>query len=170
MRYEQGAVDVIRSAARYARTLGHGFVGTAHLLLALTQQPDRTGQLLHSFGVRESVLRDLTVLSYGLGQEGLPLHQSFTADTRKLLEGASWEARHGGCRQIGSDHILLAMARLDGTTAWQLLKLCQVDLDMLLKLFNHCTLLRHLFFLLCQLFILLCQLFILLCQLFILLR
>jgi ATP-dependent Clp protease ATP-binding subunit ClpC len=133
-------VDVIRSAARYARTLGHGFVGTAHLLLALTQQPDRTGQLLHSFGVRESVLRDLTVLSYGLGQEGLPLHQSFTTDTRKLLEGASWEARHGGCRQIGSDHILLAMARLDGTTAWQLLKLCQVDLDMLFTLAVECSL------------------------------
>ena len=140
MRYEQGAAEVIRTAARYARTLGHSFVGTAHLLLALTQYPDRTGQLLHSFGVRESVLRDLTVLSYGLGQEGLPLHQGFTAVARKLLEGASWEARHGGCRQIGNDHILLAMTRLDGTTALQLLHLCQVDLDMLFTLAVECRL------------------------------
>ena len=134
MRYEQGAAEVIRSAAQHARTLGHGFVGTAHLLLALVERPDWTGQLLRSFGVEEQLLQDLTVLSYGLGQEGLPLHQSFTAAARKLLEGASWEARHGGSRQIGSDHILLAMTRLDGTTARQLLQLCQVDVEELFTL------------------------------------
>ena len=134
MRYEQSAADVIRLAAQLARGMGHGFVGTAHLLLALAGRPDWTGQLLHSFGVEERLLHDLTVLSYGLGQEGLPLHQSFTPTARKLLQGASWEARHGGARQIGTDHILLAMTRLDDTTARQLLQLCQVDVEELFTL------------------------------------
>ena len=140
MRYEQGAAEVIRSAAQYSRTLGHGFVGTAHLLLALVRRPDWTGQLLHSFGVGEQLLRDLTVLTYGLGQEGLPLHQSFSPAARKSLQGASWEARHGGCRQIGTDHILIALTRLEGTTARQLLQLCQVDVDMVFTLAVECRL------------------------------
>ena len=134
MRYEQAAAEVIRSAARNARSLGHCFVGSAHLLLALTQQPDWTGQLLQSFGVRETLLQDLTALSYGLGQEGLPLHQSFTAAARKILQGASWEARRSLSKQIRSEHILLAITRLDGTTAQQLLQLCQVDVEELFTL------------------------------------
>ena len=125
---------MIRGAAREARLLGHGFVGTAHLLLALIDDAGWGGQLLRSFGLERQLLEDLTVLSYGLGQEGLPLHQSFTPSARKILQGAGWEARHGGCRLIGADHILLALTRLEGTSARQLLQLCQVDMEELFTL------------------------------------
>ena len=134
MRYEQGAAESIRLAACLARSMGHGFVGTAHLLAALSQRPDWVGQLLQSFGVREPLALDLTVLAYGLGQGGLPLRQSFTASARKILEGAGWEARHSGSRLICGDHILLALTRLDGTTAQQVLQLCQADPEELFTL------------------------------------
>ena len=134
MRYNPKAIEVLRLAARSARSMGHGFVGTAHLLLALTIVPDWPGQLLQSFGMNGQLVEDLMVLSYGRGHIGMELHQSFTPDAEKLLEGAAWEARRNGQRQIGSEHILLAMTRLEATTAWNMLQLCQVDVEALFTL------------------------------------
>ena len=134
MRYAADGVGVIRGAAREARLLGHGFIGTAHLLLALISDGGWAGQLLRGFGLERQLLQDLTILNYGLGQEGLPLHQSFTASARKIFQGAGWEARHSGCREIAADHILLALTRLEGTSAWQLLQLCGVDMEELFTL------------------------------------
>ena len=134
MRYEQSALDTIRAASQKSRALGHSFVGTAHLLLALAERADWAGQLLRGFGVRETLLEDLTILAYGLGQRDLALYQGFTVSARRILQGAAWEARHCGCRQIGSDHFLLAMTRLETTTAQQILQICQVDLEELFTL------------------------------------
>ena len=134
MRYEQSALDTIRAASRKSRALGHGFVGTAHLLLALAERGDWAGQLLRIFGVGETLLEDLTILAYGLGQGDLALYQGFTVSARKVLQGAAWEARHCNCHQIGSDHILLALTRLDATTAQQMLQMCQVDPEELFTL------------------------------------
>ena len=134
MRYAHNGAEVIRLAAQNARELGHSFVGTAHLLQALTSQPDRIGQLLQSFGLSERLLSDLTLLCYGRGQGGMPLQQTFTPAAGKLLQGAAWEARHDGSRLIGSRHILLAMTRLEATTAQQLLQLCQIDREELFSL------------------------------------
>ncbi len=134
MRYEHSGAQVIRRAGREAEVLGHGFVGTGHLLLALSSGTDWTARLLQSFGLRRQLLEDLLLVSYGSGQSGLPLHQGLTPSARKILEGAGWEARHSGSRQIGADHILLAITRLETTTAWQLLSLCQVDTQELFHL------------------------------------
>ena len=128
MRYEQKASDLITAAARRARDLGHGFVGSAHLLLALSHS-GWEGQLLRSLGADPVLLRDLTVLSYGFGQAGLPLGQGFTPQVRQILQGAAWEARHAGCKQIGCSHILLALTRLEDTTALQILTICGVDAE-----------------------------------------
>ena len=92
MRYDTNGAEIIRAAAREARLLGHGFVGTAHLLLALTCGPQWPRLLLESMGVHRQLLQDLMVLSYGQGQGDLPLHQGFTTDARKILQGAGWEA------------------------------------------------------------------------------
>ena len=134
MRYDTNGAEIIRAAAREARLLGHGFVGTSHLLLALTSGSQWPGLLLESMGVHRQLLQDLMVLSYGQGQGDLPLHQGFTTDARKILQGAGWEARHSGSRHISAEHILLALTRLEGTSAWALLQLCQVDTEELFHL------------------------------------
>ena len=126
MRYAPEAVDLLVKSARWARKLGHGFVGTAHILLALCAC-GASGRLLLAMGVETRLLEDLTVLHYGLGQGGLPLQQGFTRKARQLLTGAAREAGHCRSKTVGCGHILLAMTRLEDTTARLLLRLCGVD-------------------------------------------
>ena len=45
MRYAETTVELILAAARHARGLGHGYVGSIHLLLALAEEPGTPGAL-----------------------------------------------------------------------------------------------------------------------------
>ncbi len=128
MYYSPDGADLIATAASTARAMGHSFVGTAHLLLALLIRPGRYGRLLRQMGAGEQLLWDLTELSYGRGHGGLPLRQGFTAEAAAVLRMASREAVFG---QIGAAHILLALCRTDHSTAWRLLMLCDVDTGLL---------------------------------------
>ncbi len=118
---------MITLAAGYARSMGHSFVGTAHLLLALRDQPGWTGQLLRSFGTSQSLLWDLTAVHYGLGQRGLPLQQGMTPQLRELLRRASVEADRSADRQVSAGHVMLALAGMESCTAGKILRLCRIE-------------------------------------------
>ena len=53
MRYSQEAADVIVAAAAQARALGHSYVGSVHLLMALCASRGEAGMLLRGVGVTE---------------------------------------------------------------------------------------------------------------------
>ncbi len=133
MGYAPQAANLITAAAGFARCMGHGFVGTAHLLLALAESPGWTCAVLHNLGADPVLLQDLTLLSYGWGHSGLPLQQGLSDHLCRVLEIAGREAECTGSKQIGAGHILLALCRVEGTTARQLLTLSQVDADALFQ-------------------------------------
>ena len=128
MYYAQDAADLITTAAAIARSMGHSFVGTAHLLLAVLTRPGWPGRLLRQLGVGEQLLWDLTELTFGTGRSGLPLRQGFSVQAQRVLQAAASEADG---QQIGGAHILLALCRTEDTTARQLLDLCPENADML---------------------------------------
>ncbi len=127
MRYTQQSQSLLSQAASFARSMGHSFLGTAHVLLALSDQTGWEGMLLRSLGARQSLLRDLTAVSYGLGSKGLPLQQGLTPQLRQLLQGAAWEAKYSQSQKIDNMHLLLALARSEDNTAADILQLCRVD-------------------------------------------
>ena len=129
MRFDPQATVLITSAADFARSMGHGFVGTAHLLLSLVSRPGWPSLLLRSLGADSQLLQDLTVLSYGYGQENLPLQQGLTPEANFVMQNAAWEAGYGDSGRITPGHLLLALCRTERTTARQLLMLCRVDAD-----------------------------------------
>ncbi len=124
-------MDLVGLAASFSRSMGHSFVGSAHILLALHAQPGWAGLLLRSFDIRESLLWDLTAASYGLGQRGLPLQQGLSRDVRRIFHLAAQDARQMGRRRVSVCHVLLGLLRCEGCTAWQMLSWCQVDADVL---------------------------------------
>ena len=134
MRYHMQTEILLRRCAGKARALGHSYVGSAHLLLALAEEPGGIGMVLRQLGVNPDLTESLTLLLYGAGTPDLPLPQGFTVETRELLRCAAREARQQFSREVQPHHILLAMARREGTAASELLKLSGVSADVL---FTH---------------------------------
>ena len=128
MRYEDEGRKVIREAGKRARSLGHSYVGSGHLLLALAAEPGPVGQLLRDSGADPGYLEDLVAAVWGRGAE-LPLSQGFTGTARHILRGAAREARYSRRRAVGAMHILLALTRKKESQAARLLELCGIDPD-----------------------------------------
>ena len=132
LRYHERTEELIRSCAGKARSCGHSYVGTAHLLVAMAELPGETGQLLRALGVQPELAGDLTQLIYGAGTPELPLPQGMTAEVRSILRRAAREAKNLQQKQIEPVHLLLAMARQEDSTAGELLRFAGVSGDALL--------------------------------------
>ena len=127
LRYDLETTELIRSAGQKAKEMGHGYVGSAHLLLAMTQNRGFAGNILRGFGLDGAVAEDMTVIMYGKGTPHLPLPQGLSPQLRGILRCAAREARNCGSREIDSRHMLLALARREQTSAAQLLNFSGID-------------------------------------------
>ena len=131
MRFGAEASKLILSAGSCARKMGHSYVGSVHFLLALMAEQGLSGRLLRGFGLEIGVLRDMTMVLYGVGTPELPLPQGLTKEARRILRGAAGEAQLLKRREVECIHILLALTRREKAAARQLLLLCGVDPDRL---------------------------------------
>ena len=127
MRYELDATNLILSAAEQARRMGHSYVGSEHILLALSQSPGWPGQILSGAGLDPTLTGQLAAALYGAGSPGLPLPQGLTSSARRILRGAGAEARRLGRKDVNTLHILLSLLRREKTAALELLALADVD-------------------------------------------
>ena len=131
MRYHAQTLELIQSAARKARSLGHSYVGSAHLLLALSREPGNVGLVLRQLGVDPELTEAMALLLYGAGTPDLPLPQGLTEEARQLLVDAAREAKRQKSREIRPEHLLLALARQEGSAAGELLQINGVTGDIL---------------------------------------
>ena len=131
MRYEEGSRGLILAAGRKARAMGHSYVGSVHLLLAMAEASGPVGLLLRSSGVDPVLAEQMALALYGRGRADLPLPQSMTGTMRAILRGAAREARFSRRRKVGPQHILLAMIRRQRTGAQMLMTLSGVDAEVL---------------------------------------
>jgi ATP-dependent Clp protease ATP-binding subunit ClpA len=93
---------------------------------------DLDGEALASLGIDLEQIRARTDAAFGAGaldrvgeerraRRNRRSHIPFTPEAKKALELSLREAIHVGSRSIDSGHVLLAVARLDGTTAHRVL-------------------------------------------------
>ena len=127
MRYEKAGRELVLEARRKAREMGHSYVGSGHLLMALAARTGPEGNLLRCCGAAPERLEALAGALWGRGTAGLALHQGLTATARQVLRGAAMEAVYCGKRRVAPVQILLSLTRREGGQAAQLLSLCGVD-------------------------------------------
>ncbi len=131
MHYDTQTSHILRVSAVFARELGHSFVGSGHILLALADTPGSMSMVLRSFGLDAGLLKKEMALLWGSGSRQLPLRQGFSPGAKQVLRRAAAEARSQGLRQIYPEHILVAIIRQENSEACQMLRFSAVDPDAL---------------------------------------
>lgn len=128
MRLSAQMRQALLRASREARLLGHGYVGTLHLLLGLCEDEGSAGQVLRGYGLYLQPARYVSATLYGSGNSTLPLRQGYTARAVKTLNRASREAQAGLIEPV---HLLLALLRPGRSGARRLLLHTGIDPDRL---------------------------------------
>lgn len=131
MRYDSRTTELLLAAGRQARGLGHSYVGTAHLLLALSQETGWLGLLMRREGVEPGRLLGVMRECFGIGTPDLPLPQGLSSGAAHILKQSAVEAMALGSRLVEPGHVLLALLRRQNTRAQILLCLCGSDPDWL---------------------------------------
>lgn len=121
-RFTDPARSVLSLALEEATALGHGFIGTEHILLGLLRQDDGVAATtLRSFGISLDDTR--TKVRGTVGAVPAPGEQTvYTPRSKMVLELALREALRLGHDYIGTEHLLLALVREGDGLAAQILR------------------------------------------------
>jgi ATP-dependent Clp protease ATP-binding subunit ClpC len=111
-RFTEHARQVVVLAQEEARGLKHNYIGTEHILLGLVREDGGPAALvLAALGVTIEESRAGVVGRVAPGEDLVSGQIPFTPRARKVLELALREALSLGHNYIGTEHILLALAR-----------------------------------------------------------
>jgi ATP-dependent Clp protease ATP-binding subunit ClpC len=132
-KFSEGAAQVFVTAQDEARGLGHPYVGTEHLLLAIIKvDNEQTTRILRNYSITyERVSREVTSMV------GTNVHQSvvgapqMTPRARRVIELANDESKMLGQDKIDVEHILLGIVREGEGIAAHILKQMGVNLSQL---------------------------------------
>ena len=127
--FTPGAQSALRLAQGAAGELGHSYVGSEHLLLGiLTAEDSPARRCLLEQGVSAEQVRQSLIGFVGRGLAGLPPSQGLTPRARKVIESAAQECAATGGASVGTEHLLLALLREEGTMAMRILRALGTDI------------------------------------------
>ena len=116
------AKNALKSASSEAGALGHTYIGTEHLLLAMTKDNESVGGgILLARGIEYEPLKKLIREISGTGAPTHPDSSDMTPALRRVIELSSAMAEKYGHSLIGTEDLLLAMLQEKETVAVKLL-------------------------------------------------
>ena len=135
-RFTDRARRVVVGAQNEARTLGHDYIGTEHLLLGLIDEGNGLGvKALESIGVSAEALRagvtEIVGTAAAPDSENDSLgsgHIPFTPRAKQVLRLALAEAQRFGHNYVGTEHLLIALIQEKDGVAGQVLAAAGADL------------------------------------------
>jgi hypothetical protein len=108
------ARNAVMAAQEEARTAGNDQISPAHLVLALTTQPDGlAARAIIAQDVPLETVRQAVTPALPLAADSVPPLIPFDAGAKKTLELTFREALRMGCNYVGTEHILLALLELE---------------------------------------------------------
>ncbi|HEX6234030.1 MAG TPA: Clp protease N-terminal domain-containing protein [Jiangellaceae bacterium] len=106
------AKRVAAAAQDEARRSGHAEVGSLHVVLGLTAEPNSLAMLaIQAQDVRIDDLQRAATDALGSGGAQVPVHVPFGPDAKKGMQLAMREALRFGHNYVGTEHILLGLLR-----------------------------------------------------------
>ena len=125
--FTPGARSALRLALEAAGQLGHGYIGSEHLLLGILQEGGPARGCLQEQEVTPEKIRSVLRELVGVGSPGLAPAQGFTPRARRIIENAAGESARRGGGRIGTEHLLLGILRESGAMATQALRAAGAD-------------------------------------------
>jgi ATP-dependent Clp protease ATP-binding subunit ClpC len=110
--FTKKAGQVIQAAIELAGDMGHSYVGTEHLLLALAHVGDSVAaKALEMQSITEDDIRSKIAEMVGEGKGGVQLTQNdFTPRTKKIIQQRCFDIAYSmGTGYIGTEHLLIAL-------------------------------------------------------------
>ena len=105
------ATNVLNKSLYLASELGHTYIGSEHLLLALTSEKDSVAaKLFEARGVGFDNTRDAICRRVGAGERTRITPRDMTPRTKRIIENAAIQSSRFGQTYIGTEHLLLAIA------------------------------------------------------------
>ena len=113
---------VIEEAVSAAAELGHGYVGTEHLLLGLCRVDDTVAKYaLDKSGITADAVEEQIVEDIGRGIKGNVSVQDMTPRTKRVLQNAVNEAYSMGSKIVGTEHLLISVLRESDSKAMDII-------------------------------------------------
>ena len=109
-RFTERARGVLNRSVEEARELGHGFVGTEHLLLALFDFPEGLGaRILLAGGISRTTVETAVLAQVKRGSGSDEGELALTPRAKAVLQNAMAEALQLGHSYVGTEHLLLGL-------------------------------------------------------------
>ena len=122
------AEEALRLSQEAAEELGHGYVGSEHLLLGLIREEEGIAhRVLSEFGVTDEMVCSVLQRSVGHGVSGAAPSQGLTPRAKSVVELAVSEAARMGSGYIGTEHLLMGLLREGGNMGLRILRTIGVD-------------------------------------------
>src|SRR5215217_84652 len=129
-RFTEGARKVVVFGQEEARVLKHDYLGTEHLLLGLLRvEEGLASRVLGALGVASDDVRAQVARIVGVGDEAKSGEMPFTPRAKKVLDLSLREALSLGHNYIGTEHLLLGLARENEGVAARILLDFGVDAE-----------------------------------------
>jgi ATP-dependent Clp protease ATP-binding subunit ClpA len=117
-RFSVPARQVMAQAQEEARSLGHNYLGTEHVLVALASQPQgAAAAVLAALSVDHEALRGAVVRIIGRGSALACGSMQMTPRLKRVLERAGKEAKQTKSACVEPEHLLIALTTKDGSVA-----------------------------------------------------
>lgn len=134
MDYTKSAKNVIKEAKKAASKLGHEYVGSEHLLLGLLHENQGlAGYVLSMNGVDEKRVEKLIAKMLSDTGVAVTSESIFSKTCNDILNQSKKEARNLGAKEIGTEHILIALVKRTDSVASRLLATIGINLEKLLS-------------------------------------
>ncbi len=129
MEYTKQAKKAIDGAGKLSQSLQHNYIGTEHLLISIIQQKDSlASRVLLANGADEAALLKLVEELIFPGGDVLVLERpGFTPKMEQLLSHAEEEAKKCDLQVVGTEHLLLAMVRMQDCAGARLLNSLEIN-------------------------------------------
>ena len=122
------AEESLRLSQEAAGELGHGYVGTEHLLLGLLREEEGIAhRVLSEYGITDEMVCSILQSSVGRGLSGAAPTQGLTPRAKSVVELAVSEAARTGAGYIGTEHLLMGILREGNNMALRILQTVGAD-------------------------------------------